>query len=185
MGNRQANNPVKLGVSNFMKYKIVAAVLVVFLAIVPAAQPAVLAQDVGQPKFGTWEAVKGIPLGEKVEINLKSLRTIKGEISSVSDTGITVGRDSKAVTTGREEVRRVRHAVGKSSRKPVLTGALIGAGIGAGGIAIAAAADDTGGTDGELAGVLVGVTLAGAGVGALIGSIFRKKTKLVLIYEFL
>ncbi len=165
-----------------MKHKIAATILI--LSIVAFGQSALLAQVAGQPKFGTWEAVKGIPSGEKVQINLKSGRTIKGEISSVSDSGITIGLGSKAVTTGRDEVQRVFHAVGKSSRKPVVTGALIGAAVGAGGLAIAVAARGSGETS-ELAGALLGVTLAGAGIGALIGNAFRRGKKLVLIYESL
>ena len=117
-----------------MKHKIAATIFI--LSIVAFGQPPVLAQVAGQPKFGTWEAVKGIPSGEKVEITLKSGKTIKGEISGVSDTEITVGRDNKAVTTGRDEVRRVFHAVGKSSRKPVVAGALFGAAVGGAGIAV-------------------------------------------------
>ena len=165
-----------------MKHKIAATILI--LSLVAFGQTALLAQVAGQPKFGTWEAVKGIPYGEKVEINLKSGKTIKGEISGVSDAGITVGRDSKAVTTGRDEVRRVFHAVGKSSHKPVVAGAMIGAAVGTGGLAIAVAARGSGETSELVTGVAV-VGLAGAGIGALVGYIFRKREKLTLIYEFL
>ena len=168
-----------------MKYKIVAAGLIVILSIVPFGLPTALAQEIGQTWFGTWEAVKAIPSGEKLDVKLKTGKTVKGTLTSVSDTGVNLGRGSDAVTIGRDEIRQVYHAVKKSSGKPALRGALIGAAIGAGGIAIAAAADDTRGTDGELAAVLVAVTLAGAGVGALIGSLFRNKKKLTLIYESL
>ena len=165
-----------------MKHKIAATIFI--LSIVAFGQPPVLAQVAGQPKFGTWEAVKGIPSGEKVEITLKSGKTIKGEISGVSDTEITVGRDSKAVTTGRDEVRRVFHAVGKSSRKPVVAGALIGAAVGTGGLAIAVAARGSTETS-ELVTAMAFIGLAGAGIGALIGNAFRRGKKLVLIYESL
>lgn len=177
-----SNSRAERQVDNSMKYKVVAAGLIVILSIVAFGQHAVLAQ-ISQPWFGTWEAVKAIPPDEKLEVKMKTGKTFKGTLTSVSDTGINLGRGSNAVSIARDDIRQVYHATKKSSGKPALTGALVGAAIGAGGIAIAAAADDAGGTDGELAAVLAGVALAGAGVGALIGSIFRNKKKLVLIYE--
>lgn len=166
-----------------MKNKIVASCLIVTLSIIAFAQPAVLGQDVGQPRFGTWEAVKAIRSGERLEVKLKSGKTVKGELTRVSDTEIALGSGSNVVTTGRNDVQRVSRVIGKSSNKPILVGALIGAGVGGGGMAVAAAADDTAGTEGELTPIVIGVVLAGAAVGALVGSMFRKKKKLELIYE--
>jgi hypothetical protein len=167
---------------NNMKHKIVALGLTVVLSVLPIGQVLILGQDPQRP-FGTWENVKAIAPGERLEVQLKSGKTVKGELNSASDAEIILGRGSNAVTIGRPEVQRVSQVVRKSSNKSILVGALVGAGIAAGGGAIAAAADDTGGTEGELGTALAAITLAGAGVGALIGTIFRKKKKLVLIYE--
>ncbi len=157
--------------------------MILAMLIITVGPPALLAQDADQTTFGTWDAVKAIQPGQKLALKLKNGRDVKGTLNNATDSGITLGRGSKAVTIGRDEVQRIFLETKMSSGRPALLGALIGAGIGAGGIAIAAAADDTGGTDGELTGVVIGVALAGAGVGALIGSIFRNKKKLTLIYE--
>ena len=167
-----------------MKNKTVASCLIIVFSIIAFLQPAVLGQDVGQPRFGTWEAVKAVPSGDKLQLKLKSGRDVKGEITSVFDSGITLGRGSNAVTIGRDDIQRVFRVNKKSSGKPALVGALIGAGIGAGGIAVAVAANDGGGGEkGELAVITTIVALAGAGVGALVGSIFRTKKQRTLIYE--
>ncbi len=164
-----------------MKYKIVSAGLIVVFLIVPFGTPTALAQQISQPRFGTWDAVKGIPYGEKVEIKLKGGKMVKGEVASVSDTAIIVGSGSKSVTTTRDDVNRLSRIIKKSSRKPVLVGALVGAGILGGGTAIAAAGSSNSGDDAAVFTVLMG--WAGAGVGALVGSIFMNKKRSVLVYE--
>ncbi len=157
-----------------MKHKIAASIFI--LSIVTFGQSSLLAQASGQPKFGTWDAVKGIPYGEKVGINLKAGRTVKGEIASVSDSGITIGRDSSAVTAGRDEVRRVYRMIEKSPRKSVLIGALVGAAIGAGGTVNIA-------RTGEVTTDLALLPLVGAATGALLGLAFGSRDKRILIYE--
>jgi Zn-dependent alcohol dehydrogenase len=164
-----------------MKSKIVATGLIVVLLIIAVMQPVILGQAVGLPQFGTWDTVKTIPPGDEVEIELKSGKQVKGEMTSVSDGAIMVGRGSKSVTTTREEVKRLSRIIKKSSRKPILVGALVGAGVIGGGTAVAAAGGSNSGDDAAIFTVLMG--LAGAGVGALVGTIFMKKKRSVLVYE--
>ncbi len=165
-------------VNIFMKYKIVAAGLIVILSMVAFGQPIVLAQEASPPWFGTWEAVKAIPPGDKVEIKLKNGRTVKGEVASVSDTAIIVGSGSKSVTTARDDVQQLFRIIKTSSRKPVLVGALVGAGAG---VVIGASLDD--GRSKLSAPEVAVVGLVGAGLGFLVGRLFRNKKKLILIYE--
>ena len=162
-----------------MRNKLMSLGLIITLSVIAFARPAVLAQDAGQTGFGSWDAVKTIPPGDKVEIKLKTGKKVKGELASVTDAAITVGRGSKSVTTARDDVQRLTRIIKKSSGKPALKGALVGAGIGAGGVA---AADGAGDDDLVIPGwVLAG--LVGAGIGGLVGSIFGNKKKTVLVYE--
>jgi small nuclear ribonucleoprotein (snRNP)-like protein len=163
------------------KCEIAKAALILFLAISPAAQHAVLAQVGDQPRFGTWDAVRSIPSGDKVEIKLKSGSKLRGDLVSGSDTAVIVRRGSESVTTNREDVKSLSRIIEKSSKKPILVGALIGAGAIGGGTAIAAAGSSNSGDDAATFTILMG--LAGAGIGALVGSIFSNKKKSVLIYE--
>jgi hypothetical protein len=70
-----------------MRRKLVASCLSVILSIIAVMQPAILGQAVSQPQFGTWDAVKAIPPGDEVEMELKSGKKVKGEMTSVSDGG--------------------------------------------------------------------------------------------------
>lgn len=164
-----------------MKNKSLSLFLITTLAVIGFGKPVVLAQDAGQTGFGTWDAVKAIPPGDKVEIKLKNGKTVKGEVASVSDTSISLGRGSKSVTTARDDVQRLSRIIKESSGKPALIGALVGAGIGAGGTAIAATGGS--GTGDDAAVFVVLTSLALAGVGALVGSIFMNKKRSVLVYE--
>lgn len=161
-----------------MKNKTVAFCLIVILSIIAFLQPAVFAQNVGQTSFGTWEAVKAIPPGEKLELKLKSGKTIKKELNSVSDTEITLGRGSKSVTTARDDVQQLSRIIKKSSRKPVLVGALVGAGAG---VVFGASLDD--GRSKLSAPEVAVVGLVGAGLGFLVGRLFRNRNESVLVYQ--
>jgi small nuclear ribonucleoprotein (snRNP)-like protein len=125
--------------------------------------------------------VKAMPLGDKVEIKLKTGRTVKGALESASDSVITLRRDNNAATIKRDEVQRVLRVTERSSRKPVLVGAAVGAGIGAVGTGIAAAGSSGSGDDQVIFVVLSSLALAG--VGALVGTLFMKKKRSVLVYE--
>ena len=166
--------------SRRMRTIIVIALVLVLLGTQPSLS---LAQDKSVPPTGTWEAVKAIPPGENLEVKLKTGKTVKGTLTSVTDTGVNLGRGSDAVSIGRDEVRRVFHAIKESSGKPALVGAAVGAAIGAGILPIEAAVDGHTGSTRGLLGAAAFLGLVGAGAGALVGSIFRNRKKLVLIYE--
>ncbi len=137
-----------------------------------------VAQDTPLVSRGSWEAVKLIPPGDNVEIKLKTGKTVKGEVSSVSDTAIIVGRSSKSVTTARDDVQRLSRIIRTSSRKPVLVGALVGAGAG---VVFGASLDD--GRSKLSAPEVAVVGLVGAGLGFLVGRLFRNRNESVLVYQ--
>ncbi len=162
-----------------MKNKIVANFLVVIITTIACWQPAVLARDAGQVRFGSWDAVKAIPPGDKVEIKLKSGKTVKGEIDSVSDTSIILDRDGKSVTTARDDVQKLSQVTKKTPRTAIILGAAIGGAFGVAGLVASAKTDDRPDVSSEAK----FLPLVGAATGALIGFAVGRKDKRVLIYE--
>jgi len=131
-----------------------------------------------------WSAVTAIAPGEKLSIELKDGKKMKGRLRTVSDSVVTLERDSKTSDVSRDSISRVYRIVG-SAGKSVGKAAAIGAGIG-GGIGIGLGIASGGYEDigrGEIAAVLgaVGAGL-GAGIGAIVGGLGSKE-KRVLIFE--
>lgn len=160
-----------------------AKVLTLGLALVflAAQSPTALARSQTTPAAGAWDAVRAVASGTRLEVRLKSGKTVKGKLDSVSDTGLVLAGASGATNINREDVQRVYSIHGKSSAKPALIGAGIGAVIGVGGAAASAKSDDK---EGVRAGAAL-LPLVGAAGGALIGLAFRRQQKRVLIYESL
>lgn len=154
-------------------------VLGLALAFLAAQPPIALAQDQTAPATGTWDAVKVIAHGEKLEARLKSGKTVKGTLVSISDAGLSLARGGDTISVNRNEVRQVYRVVAKSSATPILIGAGIGAAIGAGGTAVSAVTDDK---EGVRPGAAL-LPLVGAGIGALVGLTFSRQQKRILIYE--
>lgn len=156
-------------------------VLVIGLALVLLAvqQPITLARSQTMPATGTWEAVKAVAPGEKLEVKLKSGKTVKGALMSASDVGLSLARGRDTISVNRDEVRQVYRLIAKSSATPILIGAGVGAAIGAGGTAASAVTDDR---EGVRARATL-LPLVGAGVGALVGLAFGSRQKRTLIYE--
>jgi hypothetical protein len=153
------------------------------LLIASLVKPSLLPAQVPESTVGTWAGVKTVPVGDELEVKLKEGRTVKGRLTSSSDTTLTVTRKGKSVQIDRADVFRVYRVIPKSSAKATLIGAGVGAAVGLAAIGAAAAADDTGGSEGELAAAAVGIGIVGAGIGALVGLAFGKRTRRVLIYE--
>ena len=150
------------------------------LAFLAARPPVALAQTQAAPPGGSWEAVRAVAPGEKLEVRLKSGKTVKGTLVSVSDAGLSLARGRETLSVSRDEARRVYRVFAKSSATPALVGAGIGAAIGAGGTAASAKSDDR---EGVQAGAVL-LPLVGAGIGALIGlAVAGGRQRRVLIYE--
>jgi hypothetical protein len=149
------------------------------LAFLAAQPPVALAQDQTAPTIGTWESVRAAAPGERLEVRLKSGKTVKGTFVSASDGGLNLQRGGNATSVNRDDVRQVYRVVAKSSATPALIGAAVGAAVGAGGTAASAVTDDS---EGVGAGAAL-LPLVGAGIGALVGLAFGGRQKRVLIYQ--
>ena len=135
-----------------------------------------------QGQMNDWSRVAALAAGSNLQVKLKNGQTIKGTLSSVSDTALSLTVKNAPVEIKREEVQTV-HEVVKKGRggKGALIGSAVGAGAGAG-LGVAADSNDEGL---ELRNsITAGMAVLGAGVGALAGYfIGRSGSKRVLIYE--
>jgi len=163
-----------------MKTRTIALLLMmssVLMSVTPAlAQQATVSSD--------WSTVQAIAPGEKVSIETKDGKKMKGRLRSISDTMLTLDRGSKTSDLGRDSISKVYRMVGAAGRsvgKAAAIGAAIGGGVGVGLGVAAGGYEDLG--RGELAGILgvVGAGL-GAGLGAVVGALGSKEKK-VLVYQ--
>jgi small nuclear ribonucleoprotein (snRNP)-like protein len=163
-----------------MKSRTLALLMVAFTALVSVTPT--LAQQGNASN--DWATVMAVSPGEKLSVELKDGKKIKGRLRTVSDSMLTLDRDSKSSDLSRDSISRVYRLVG-SAGKSVGKAAAIGAGIGAGagiGVGIASGGYETL-SRGEVAGIL-GVVGAGigAGIGAIVGGLGSKETR-VLVYQ--
>jgi hypothetical protein len=120
-----------------------------------------------------WENVKMIPPGDKIAVSLKDGKTLKGQLSSVSDTSLLLSQGNKVSDLARDRISRIHRLVSKSAAPSALLGAGIGA---AAGLGVGSLSDD------NKAVTMPGLAAIGAAVGALIGLVGNRRKK-VLIYE--
>src|SRR5262245_25931709 len=78
-----------------------------------------------------WTAVTTLPSGQKLVIELRNGKNIKGEFGSASETTVTVARGKNMENINRAEIRRIHRANGVSAGKSTLMGTAIGGGTGA------------------------------------------------------
>ena len=131
-----------------------------------------------------WTAVTTLPSGQKLVIELRNGKKVKGEFGSASETTLTVALSKNTEDINRSEIRKIYRENGVSAGKSTLIGTAIGGGTGA------VLGGATGGCDpqsfciidrGAAAGIL---GVAGASVGAITGFVVGKlRQKKVLIYE--
>ena len=142
-------------------------VLVFFLGL-PAALCA-------QKQQGSWSDLRGLRVGQGIEVIESSVKRHGGEFVSVTDEGLTLQENGSDVSVKREDVVRVSTASGARRGEHavigLVAGGLIGAGIGA------AAGSRSKGWVGlsEGVGALVGVAI-GATSGAIVGAVIPAHT---------
>ena len=162
-----------------MRMKALAFSLALIILFVQSA--AVLAQEPNVPSR-EWSTVAAVGLNEKLEVKLKSGKTVKGKLSSVTDTRLTLSRGKRMIDLNRDDIFRIYRAGGKSGVSPTLIGTGVGAGVGAaaGGVIVAV---NEGEADETVPGIVLSA-LVGAGMGALTGFLSGKaRNNRVLIYE--
>ncbi|MBC8030585.1 MAG: hypothetical protein H7Z16_10780 [Pyrinomonadaceae bacterium] len=163
-----------------MKSKTLALLMVVFTFLL--SLPTAMAQQVSVSS--DWSVVTAISPGEKVSIELKDGKKIKGRLRTVSDSMVTLDRGSKTSDHSRDSISKVYRmsgSAGKSVGKAAAIGAGIGGGIGVGlGVASGGYEDLSRGEVAAIAGGVLGVI--GAGIGAIVGGLGSKE-KRVLVYQ--
>ena len=150
----------------------------VLLAITLVYSPLARAQ---QPTAsGNWSAVQGLASGDDLVVKLKDGRSVKGKLNSVTDADLSLTRDNKSESFGRDRIFQIYERKRKSEKgKYAAIGAAIGAGVGLG---VGLAKNSPPVDDGEIY-PIVG-TILGAGIGAVGGFLFgQAKRKRVLIYQ--
>lgn len=157
--------------------KIVSCFIAVLLAL-PIDGPA------QSTSTNNWTAVTTVPSGQRLVIELRTGKKVKGEFGSASETTVTVARGKNTQDINRSDIRKIYRENGVSAGKSTLIGTAIGGGTGA---VLGAAA---GGCDpqsfciidrGGVAGILgVAGAIGGAITGFVVGKLRQKK---VLIYE--
>lgn len=155
------------------------ALLNIFLAIALIYSPVAAAQQ--SVSSGEWDSVKAVPQGNELIIKLKDGQTVRGKLTSVTDTALSItGKKNRTETLDRNDVSEVYQLRRKAEKAKY---ALIGAGVGAAvGGATGAAKNSPNIDDGEIY-TMVGIPL-GAGIGALAGLLFGQgRRKRVLIYQ--
>jgi uncharacterized protein YcfJ len=155
------------------------AILNILLAIALIYSPVAAAQQ--STSSGEWGSVKAMPQGVELNIKLKSGETLRGKLTSATDTTLSItGKNNRAETLDRNDISEVYHLRRKSEKaKYALIGAGVGAAVGGG---IGAAKNSPESDDSEIY-TVIGVSL-GAGIGALGGWLFGQgRRKRVLIYQ--
>ena len=164
-----------------MKTRKKSSIVIAFALMAMLARPQLtFAQVTTDPIIGSWEGLKAVPPGDKVEVDLRNGQTLKGKLISISDTVLTIERGKRTTDVTRVDTLRVHRVVSKSSKRATLIGLGIGAGVGLIG-SVAAAKSGGGEGDADLGAVIVGAI--GAGAGALIGYIVGSRNQRSLIYE--
>jgi hypothetical protein len=93
--------------------------IVTYVIVVILAAPLNgLAQNVS----ANWTTVTALQPLQKLIVELKSGKTVKGEFSSASDSGLTLIRGNKMENVDRTEIRKIYQDGGTSATKSTLIG---------------------------------------------------------------
>ena len=128
-----------------------------------------------QKEKGQWSDLRGLRVGQGIEVIESSMKRHAGEFVSVTDEVLTLQEKGPDVSVKREDIVRVTTSSGARRGGHVVIGLLVGAGAGAG---IGAAAGSTAkGWVGlsEGVGALVGIAIGATG-GAIVGAVIPAHT---------
>lgn len=162
-----------------MTIRIVTMLLVLVLAMGNA--PFAAAQK--STAAGDWAAVMAQPSATKLSVKMKTGETIRGKVSTVSSSRLSLLKDSSLIDLERDRISKVYRIGGAQVGKSTLIGLGIGTGVGAAIGGVVAATDGPAESgEGHLPIFHIGAAgaIIGTAAGALTGLFRRKK---VLIYE--
>jgi hypothetical protein len=131
----------------------------------------------GQSRPDSWDNLKELRPGQKIEVTDLGFTSVKGEFIAFSSDEISLRTDKSAVSILKANVRSVKNREKHHRVRSVVLGALLGAagGAGAGAVIASSAADSSEVSYGAYIGFLVG-----AGGGAALGA---ARPSPVTIYE--
>ena len=132
-----------------------------------------------------WSSLRAVAVSSKLEVKLKSGKTFKGTLNSVSDDGLIVSSKTGSEDVKRADVLTVHQIKSKSATKATLIGAGVGAGAGAA-IGAAGSSNDNNRFNFDKLdhAITAGLAVVGAAAGALTGYLVAKSGgKRVLIYK--
>ncbi len=154
-------------------------ILTPFIALAFLAQTSVARIQETSKAPGDWTIVELLKKGEKLSVEMKSGKSIKGELTSVSQIGLSISEGGKTTDLSRDDVSRVYQLIGRTRGKSALRGAGIGGAIGVtGGLILYLPARD------DIVGWIVPAFGAiGVGIGAGVGAAFSGGQRRVLIYQ--
>ncbi len=157
-----------------MKTKLVSVLMVMAFLVMPVQIA------FGQATTGSWAAVQGVAVNERVIVKQKDGKTIEGEMVEASETNLTISRGGKVVNISRDQIRQVDHATGKAAKgkwAAIGTGVGAAAGAGIGATKYRSDRDDYGIYP------VMGAVI-GAGVGAVSGLLFgaTRRQRAVIYY---
>ncbi|MGH9753810.1 MAG: hypothetical protein ACREA2_13605, partial [Blastocatellia bacterium] len=164
---------------NIMKNSMIAVALV--LIALSAKPQIILAQVTPAPIKGSWEGLKAIPPGDELVVNLRNGQTLKGRLSSISDTVLTLDTGKKTMDGSRGDVLKVYRVISKSAKISTMIG--LGIGAVAGGVGGGVSAASGPGESGESGWAVLIVGMIGLAIGALTGYIIGSRKQQVVIYE--
>ena len=142
-------------------------ILVLFLGF-PAALWA-------QKQQGSWSDLRGLKVGQGIEVIESSMKHHGGEFVSVSDDVVTLQEKGSDVSVKREDIVRVSTASGARRGEHAVIGLVVGAAVGAGIGAAAGSGSKAWVGLSEGVGALVGIAI-GATSGAIVGAVIPAHT---------
>jgi hypothetical protein len=112
--------------------KITAIRLSLALMLALTASPIVSAQVVSaQDGLQDWSVVQALTPGTEMIVETKTPETIKGKLSNVADTTLSLSSDGKSVVLEQKQIHRIYLTDKRSRRRSALLGAAKGAYVGA------------------------------------------------------
>ena len=143
----------------------------------PGADHAALAgQPIGLNSMVSFRQAYLQKAHDKLAVELRNGQTVKGRLSGVSDTSLTLADGRKVTDVSRGDVLKIRRKISKSAKRATLIGLGVGGGIGLAGSVVAAR-----GSEADFLALIGGAI--GIGAGALIGYLVGSREQWARIYE--
>jgi hypothetical protein len=126
---------------------------------------------VGQTPESSWDTLRQLTPGQKIQVVDMKLKSTKGEFRAFSDQAISLKRGKDELLLQRSDILRV-NARGGGRRTNALVGGIVGLVIGFLGGAVVDALDDVDRTDPGSNNGKISAAAVGFGIGAGVGAIF-------------